>query len=301
MYVITGASGNIGSKTADILLDGGKQVRVIGRSREHLQRLIDKGAEAAIGDLKDRAFVTAAFNGATAVFTMIPPEYTASDFRAYQNEIGENLAAAIVTSGVKHVVNLSSQGADLEKGTGPILGLRDQEQRLNALDGVNVIHLRPTYFMENLLMNIPLINEKGITGSAVRGDQTFAMIATKDIATSVALHLVKRDFTGKSVQDLLGRRDLSLAEATTVIGRAIGMPDLKYVQFSYSDAENWLIEMGVGKDASRLFMEMSKALNDGVFAVNRPRTLDNTTLTSIEEFAKTFAKYYSTTALHKAA
>jgi uncharacterized protein YbjT (DUF2867 family) len=155
--------------------------------------------------------------------------------------------------------------------------------------------------MENLLMNIPLINEKGITGSAVRGDQKFAMIATRDIATCVALALVKRNFTGKSVQDLLGQRDLSLAEATAVIGRAIGIPDLKYVQFSYADAEKWLVETGVGKDASRLFIEMSKALNDGIFAANRPRSQDNTTLTSIEEFAKTFAKHYSAKAPRKAA
>ena len=301
MYVITGATGNIGSKIADILLAKGEKVRVIGRSAARLQRFVDKGAEAAVGDLKDGAFVTKAFTGATAVFAMIPPEFAARDFRAYQNEIGENLAAAIVTSGVRHVVNLSSQGADLSEGTGPILGLRDQEARLNGLSGVNVLHLRPTYFMENLLMNIPLINQKGIAGSAMRGDQQFAMIATRDIAAYAAGRLVKRDFEGKKVQDLLGQRDLSLNEATSVIGRAIGMPDLKYVQFSYDDAANWLKEMGIGKDASRLFIEMSKALNDGRFAVNRPRTRDNTTPTSFEKFAETFAEYFAAAAPRKAA
>jgi uncharacterized protein YbjT (DUF2867 family) len=301
MYVITGATGNIGSKIADSLLSRGEKVRVIGRSKEKLQRFVDKGAEAAVGDLNDSAFVTSAFTGATAVFAMIPPEYAARNFRAYQNEIGENLAAAIVTSGVRHVVNLSSQGADLSEGTGPILGLRDQEARLNGLSGVNVLHLRPTYFMENLLMNIPLINQKGIAGSAVRGDQRFAMIATEDIAAYAAERLVRRDFAGSTVQDLLGQRDLSLNEATAVIGRAIGMPGLKYVQFSYDDAANWLVEMGVSKDLSRLFIEMSKALNDGLFAVNRPRTRDNTTPTSFEEFAGTFAEYFAHAAPRKAA
>jgi uncharacterized protein YbjT (DUF2867 family) len=301
MYVITGATGNIGSKIADSLLSRGEKVRVIGRSKEKLQRFVDKGAEAAVGDLNDSAFVTSAFTGATAVFAMIPPEYAARNFRAYQNEIGENLAAAIVTSGVRHVVNLSSQGADLSEGTGPILGLRDQEARLSGLSGVNVLNLRPTYFMENLLMNIPLINQKGIAGSAVRGDQRFAMIATRDIAAYAAERLVGRDFAGSTVQDLLGQRDLSLNEATSIIGRAIGIPDLKYVQFSYDDAANWLVGMGVGKDLSRLFIEMSKALNDGLFAVNRPRTNDNTTPTSFEEFAVTFAEYFAHAAPRKAA
>jgi len=301
MYVITGATGNIGSKIADILLAKGEKVRVIGRSAARLQRFVDKGAEAAVGDLKDGAFISGAFAGASAVFAMIPPEFAARDFRAYQNEVGENLAAAIGTSGVRYVINLSSQGADLSEGTGPILGLRDQEARLNGLSGVNVLNLRPTFFMENLLMNIPLINQKGIAGSAVRGDQRFAMIATSDIAAYAAERLVGRDFTGSTVQDLLGQRDLSLNEATSIIGRAIGIPELKYVQFSYDDAANGLIEMGVGKDLSRLFIEMSKALNDGLFAVNRPRNRDNTTPTSFEEFAKTFAEYFAAAAPRKAA
>jgi uncharacterized protein YbjT (DUF2867 family) len=301
MYAIIGATGNIGSKVADILLAKGEKVRVIGRSAAKLQRFVDKGAEAAVGDLKDAAFVTGAFTGATAVFAMIPPNYTAEDFRAYQNEIGASLATGIKNSGVTHVVNLSSQGAELTAGTGPILGLHDQEERLNGLDGVNVLHLRCTYFMENLLSNIPLINQKGIAGSAVRGDQKFALIATTDIAAHVAERLVKRDFAGKEVQDLLGQRDLTLNEATTIIGRKIGRPDLKYVQFSYADALKGLTEMGIGADASKLFVEMSKALNDGLFAVNRPRTAANTTATSIEEFAETFAHAFAASTLRKAA
>lgn len=301
MYVITGATGNIGSQAADILLARGEKVRVVGRSAAKLQRFVDKGAEAAVGDLKESAFVAKAFTGATAVFAMIPPEYAAGDFRAYQNEIGTNIATGIENSGVRYVVSLSSQGADLPDGTGPIKGLRDQEERLNRLEGVNILHLRPTYFMENLLMNIPLINGQGIAGSAVRGDQKFAMIATRDIAAHVAERLVKRDFAGKQVQDLLGQRDLSLDEAIAVIGRKIGLSDLKYVQFSYEDAATGMTEMGIGADLSGLFIEMSKALNDGLFAVNRPRTRENTTPTSIEEFAETFAHVYRAQTLRKAA
>jgi len=301
MYAITGATGNIGSKAAEILLDRGKKVRVIGRDAARLRTLVSKGAEAAVGNLQDAAFLTGAFSGVDAVFAMIPPDYTAADFRAYQNEIGSNIAYAIGKAGVKYVVNLSSQGAELPAGTGPILGLYDQEKRLNGLAGVNVLHLRCTYFMENLLMNIPLINGKGIAGSAVRGDRKFAMIATRDIAERVAEHLVSRDFSGKVVKDLLGQRDLSLEEAIGVLGRRIGWPDLKYVQFPYDEAVEGLVAMGISPDASRLFIEMSRALNDGLFAVNRLRTAENTTPTAIEEFAETFAAAYEATALKKAA
>ncbi len=295
MYVITGATGNIGSKIADILLNKGERIRVVGRSAERLQRFVARGAEAAVGDLQDRAFLRKAFAGATAAFAMIPPDFQVKDFRAFQNEVGGSIAAASKDAGLKYIVNLSSQGAELTDRTGPIKGLHDQERRLDGLAGVNVLHLRPTYFMENLLMHIPLIKNMGIAGSAVRGDLEFAMIATKDIAVKGAELLTKHEFTGKQVLDLLGERDLSLKEAFTVIGAKIGIPDLQYKQFSYEDALKGMQMMGLGADVSNLFIEMSRALNEGLFAVNRPRTADNTTTTSIEEFADTFAKAFTAT------
>lgn len=300
MYTITGATGNIGSRIADILLARGEKVRLISRDAARLQGFVERGAEPAIGDLLDVKFLTEAFTGAKAVFALIPPNYTARDFRAYQNIVGNSIATAIDAAGVTHVVNLSSQGADLPRGTGPILGLREQEERLNGLRGLNVLHLRPTYFMENLLGNIPLIHERRIAGSAVRGDLRFAMIATRDIADRAARALLERDFSGISYRDLLGQRDLTLQEAFTIIGRRIGISDLAYVQFSYDDAAKGMIDMGISPNASSLFIEMSKALNAGLFAVNRPRTAENSTPTTIEEFAEIFAVAFSRAALRKA-
>jgi len=286
---------------ADILLDKGEKVRVIGRDVARLQQYVSRGAEAAVGDLQDTAFLTGAFRGVNAVFAMIPPNYTAPNFRAYQDVVGISIAAAIGTAGVSHVVNLSSQGADLPRGTGPILGLHDQEIRLNALHGVHVLHLRPTYFMENLLANVPLIHEHGFAGSAVRGDLKFAMIATADIAERAAGHLLARDFSGSSVRDLLGQRDITLQEAFTVIGRRIGILDLAYRQFTYDEFGQTLIGMGMSRDMSRLMIEMSAALNRGLFAVNRPRNADNTTPTTIETFADWFAEVYRGAELRRAA
>lgn len=301
MYAIIGATGHIGSRVADILLSKGEKVRVIGRDISRLQQYVTRGAEAAVGDLQDTSFLSGAFKGVEAVFAMIPPNYTAPNFRAYQEVVGNSIAMAIGNAGVTRVVNLSSQGADLPRGTGPILGLHDQEIRLNALRGVHVLHLRPTYFMENLLANVPLIHEHGFAGSAVRGDLKFAMIATTDIAERVAGHLLARDFTGTSIRDLLGQRDLSLQEAFTVIGRRIGILDLAYRQFTPDEFGQALLGMGMSRDMSRLMIEMSDALNCGLFAVNRPRNADNTTPTSIETFAGWFAEIYRGAELRRAA
>jgi len=247
MYAILGANGNTGKIVAEKLLAAGKKVTVIGRNAEKLQPFVDKGATAAVGSVLESDFLTKAFKGVTAVYALIPPSYTAEVFRAYQNEAGEAIAAAIKNAGVKYVVFLSSQGAHLPEGTGPIAGLYDQEQRLNKIDGLNVLHLRATYFMENFLGNIDMIKNMGIIGSPVKSDLPIPMIATNDIGEYAAKRLLKLDFSGSSVQDLLGARDLTMKEATRTLGNAIGKADVQYVQFPYEDAEKAI------KDARRIY------------------------------------------------
>ena len=292
MYVIMGATGNIGSKLANILLDRGKKVKVIGRSAERLKPFVDRGAETEVGDVADVRFLTNAYKGADAVFALIPPAYTATDFRGYYNEIGSNIVKAIQKSDVKHVLFLSSHGAHLPDKTGPIKGLHDVEQKLNTLDDVDILHLRPTYFMENLLANVGMIKKMSITCGGIKGDIKFAMIATKDIALVAADHLLKRDFSGKTVHELLGEHDLSMNEVTEVFGEKIGKPDLRYVQFSAEDEKKGMMDFGLSEDASDQLIELSQAINEGILAVNQPRTVKNTTGTSIEEFADFFAQVY---------
>jgi uncharacterized protein YbjT (DUF2867 family) len=288
MIAITGATGNIGSKLVAELLAKGQQVRCIARSAEKLGDLAGRGAEIAAISLEDTEALTRAFSGVQALFAMIPPSYGAADFRAYQNRLGASIASAIEKAGVPYVVNLSSQGAHLSDKTGPIKGLYDQELRLNNLPGVHVLHLRPTYFMENLLANLDMIKTRQIMGSAIRADLKLAMIATCDIATEAARQLVQRDFQGRSVQDLLGRRELSMNEAARIIGRRIGKPDLKYVQFSYEDTHKALLDLGMSSDVADLFVEMSKAFNDGL--IHGARTPENTTPTSLEDFSRIFVQ-----------
>ena len=292
MYVIMGATGNIGSKLANILLDKGEKVKVIGRSAERLKPFVDHGAEAAVGDVSDVEFLTNVFKGADAVFALIPPVYTTNDFRGYYNEIGANIVKSIQESGVKHVLFLSSNGAHLPEKTGPVKGLYDAEQKLNKLDDVNILHLRPTYFMENLLTNIGMIKNMNINGGTIKGDIKFAMIATKDIAPVAADHLLKRDFSGKTVHESLGERDISMDDVTKVFGEKIGKPDLGYVQFSVEDAKKGMMDFGLSDDVSDQMIELERAINDGILAVNEPRTAKNTTGTSIEEFADFFAEAY---------
>jgi uncharacterized protein YbjT (DUF2867 family) len=284
MIAILGATGQVGGKIAQILIRKNEPVHVISRSADRLRPLVGKTVTAFAGDANNTEFLAKAFAGADAVFTLIPPNPKAPEFLRYADAVGESIAQALELARVKYVVCLSSVGAELTGGgNGPIAALHNMEERLKRIKGLNVIHLRAAYFMENLLWNIDLVRSKGIAGSAIRGDLRIAMIATKDIAAYAAERLVKRDFTGSSVHYLLGERDLTLGEAVGVVGSKIGKPGLPYIMFPYDEAEKGMIAMGLSPDMSRTYVEMSRAFNEGRIKAE-PRGAHNTTPTSIEAF-----------------
>ena len=146
MYVITGATGNTGSVVAEKLLAKGEKVRVIGRDAKRLERFTNKGAEPFIADASSADALTKAFAGAKAVYAMIPPDIAASDVRAYQDRVSDDLAAAITKNGIKHAVALSSVGADKPDRTGPVVGLHSLEKKLDGIAGLNALYLRAGYF-----------------------------------------------------------------------------------------------------------------------------------------------------------
>jgi uncharacterized protein YbjT (DUF2867 family) len=283
MITILGATGNVGGKIACNIIMKGEPVRLVSRSAARMGTLTEKQGETLAGDALDTDFLVKAFTGADAVFSLVPPNPKAEKFMPYADSIGGSIARALELAKVKYVVNLSSVGADLPEGTGPIAGLHHQEARLNRIKGLHVLHLRPATFMENLLMNMDLIKTRGVTGNSIRGDLRFPMIATKDIAAYAAERLVRRDFTGSSVHYLLGQRDLSLIEATELIGWKINEPGLSYTMFPYDEAERGLVAMGLSADMSRIYVEMSRAFNDSLIKYEQ-RTTENTTPTSFEEF-----------------
>jgi len=282
MYTILGATGNVGRKISDILVKKGEKVRLVARSADRLRPFVGKQAEAFAGDAMNTEFLVKAFTGADAVFTILPKDIKAKNGLSYADKIGASIARALTLAKIKYVVNLSSVGAELPEGTGPIIGLHRQEERLNKVKGLNVLHLRAAFFMENQLMNIDMIRSRGINGSAMRGDIKFPMIATEDVAAYAAERLAKRDFTGSSIRYLLGQRDLSMIDATEIIGRKINNPNLVYVMIPYDDAEKGLMAAGLSPDISRLYVDMTRAMNDG--RIIAKRTAENTTPTSFEVF-----------------
>ena len=285
--VVIGASGNVGRRLTARLLERGAAVRAIGRDVVRLAGLATRGAETAAGDVSDTAFLARAFRGAEAVFSMIPPCFDATDFRSWQSEASTAQVEALRQAGVPRVVTLSSVGAHLPSGTGPIAGLHDHEQRLNELDGVAVLHLRPAFFMENHLFSLGLIKAQGIIGTMLRGDLAFPQIATSDIADRAAAILLERSWSGAVVEELLGPADHSMEDTTRVLGAAIGRPDLPYVQLPQSVTEQAMLGMGMSPSTVATMIELDEAINNGVVGPERSRTAAATTPTTLVEFART--------------
>ncbi|MFL9833655.1 NAD(P)H-binding protein [Chryseobacterium terrae] len=215
--VIIGATGTVGSKVAEILINEGHSVKLIARNPEKLETFKNNGAEIIRGNVNDVEILTESFKNADSAFLILPDNVKTDNTRAYQREITGNFIQAIEKSGNKHIVNMSSLGSHMHEGNGMMAGTGEQEVRLNQLEGVNVVHIRSAYFMENFLRTIGLVKTKGINGTAADGDHAIPMVATQDGAKVISAHLVNLDFTGKSVHPVMGPKDYTYREFTNIV------------------------------------------------------------------------------------
>jgi len=290
---VIGATGKTGGVVAERLRAAGHEVRAFARSADKLAGLTKLGAKAVVGDVLNPRDLTAAFRGSDAVYAMVPPQYGTPDPIAYYDQVSTALAAAIVESGVKRVVFLSSLGGELPSGTGIVVGLHRAEERLKALPALDLLLLRPGYFHENFFGSLGMIKSMGVNGGATRPDVPVVMIAAADVGDAGARALIASDFSGTSVRELVGPRELTMVEATRLLGQKIGKPDLQYQQFPDAGVVAGLQQAGFSAAVAESFVAMSHAFNEGRVKTLQPRTAANTGKTTFESFADVFAQAYS--------
>jgi uncharacterized protein YbjT (DUF2867 family) len=288
---LTGSLGNISKPLAEILIKNGHEVTIISNDSKKVSDIEALGAKAAIGSVSDVAFLTDAFKGADAVYTMVPPNWGVSNYRQYIAETGKNYLEAIKASGVKRVVNLSSIGAHLSGGTGPIAGLYDVEHTLNTLYGIAVKHLRAGFFYINFFFDTGLIRNKGIMGNNYGEKTRLIMVHPRDIA-AVAAQELQGSFEGKSHR-YVASDEREISEIVKILGTAIDKPELPWVQFSDEEAFAGMTSAGMSKAIAGTYMEMSNAINSGIlfedFDQHKPDVWGSTKLV---DFAKEFAAVY---------
>jgi uncharacterized protein YbjT (DUF2867 family) len=261
-YVITGSLGHIGKPLATRLSQEGHAVTVISSNAARKQEIEAIGATAAIGTVEDTGFLTETFRGADAVFTMVPPNYGGSDWKAWIAGIGKNYVAAITSAGVKQVVNLSSIGAHMIEHCGPVSGLSQVELAMDAMAGVNVRHLRAGYFYTNFLNAIGQIKHRGIITGNYMADLKMVLVHPADIADIAAKALADESYLGRGFS-YIASDEKTPSEIVSMIGKAIDKPQLRWVERTDTEEFDELVYIGLPEETARNYTEMGAAMRSG--------------------------------------
>lgn len=283
--VITTPTGNIGRKLTQRLLDQkGHELILLARSPDKLKKEQARGAKVVKADLGDAASVRKATQGADALFFLCPPSYDVPDYRAYYGQLAKNGTDAVKANTIKHTVFLSSIGAHLPKGTGPILGLHDAEKIFSqATQGLTI--LRPGGFMENYLEHLDSIKNMNSIFLPVSGDATLPMIATVDIAERAARIITGPAPSRPRIVSLHGPKDYSMDECARIISRVIGK-EVRHVQVPPAKAKEAMIAMGASENVADALLEMEAGFQAGTITDEVKRSPETTTPTTFETFVK---------------
>lgn len=283
---VTTPTGHVGSAVVDFLLEFGGDIRLVllGRRPERLKGFVERGAEIAVGVQDDADYLVKATRGAEALFWATPPGYGSDNVRAFQNRLGRAAATAIRTNGIPRVVNLSSIGAHLDSGVGPIGGLHDVEGLLNAA-ATHITHLRPGFFFENLLWQLDSIRQWGRISLPISGARRYPMIATRDIGRVAASRLASRGWIGRFVGELQGPADLSFDEGAEILSQALGRK-IVYAKCDPQEARQAMLESAMSENAADLMLELYEAVESGRLRAVEPRSARTTTRTTLAQFAR---------------
>lgn len=300
--ILTGSLGHIGKPLTETLVQKGHAVTVISSKAEKQKEIEALGATAAIGSIEDAAFLTETFTGADAVYTMVmggnyfDPRF---DLTAYCSGIAQNYVQAIQQSGVKRVVHLSSIGAHMDKNAGLILAHHNVEVILGNLQDVAITFIRPVGFYYNLFGFIPMIKNTGMIASNYGAEDRLVWVSPLDIAASVTeeletLPVMEEPIRAARKVVYVVSDELTGNETASILGAAIGKPDLKWILISNEQMQAGLEANGMNPQIAAGMAEMFAAQHNGELTAdlyrNKPAVSGKVKLT---DFAKEFAAVYN--------
>jgi uncharacterized protein YbjT (DUF2867 family) len=286
--IVTGSLGNISKPLTKELIQNGHSVTVISRKPEKQKDIEALGARAAIGYIQDVKFLSTTFTGANAVYCMEPPHN--HDLTA--EKLAHNYVHAIQQSGVKRLVNLSSIGAHTDKGNGILAFYYNMETILNKLPSdVAITFVRPGGFYQNLLRFIDTIKTQGVIASNYGGDDKIPWASPIDIAAAVAEELVT-PLVGRKVRYVVSD-ELTCDEVATIVGAAIGKPDLKWIVLPDEQMQSHLIAAGFSARLAAGFVEMNASTHTGHLFEDYYRNRPVLGKVKMKDFAKEFASVYT--------
>lgn len=282
MYVIAGATGNVGSAAAHALIKAGKPVTVIVRTEAKAQQWRDQGAETAVLDLTDTAALTKVLTGAAGAFLMVPPNFSVPDFLQASRELIASLATAVKDSAVGHTVVLSSVGAQHDSGTGPIVTVHWAEEALKPV-ARNLTLVRAAYFLENWAPVLPVALEHGVLPTFLAPDTAMDTIATADIGAFVADSLL-HPAQGLRVRSVAGPERYSPQDIASALSDLLGKP-VALAPAPAEDATAAFTGMRFPQQAAELYGEMYSGIASGRVAFEDGAAIEHGTTTPREVLA----------------
>jgi uncharacterized protein YbjT (DUF2867 family) len=212
MILITGATGRVGSAPLKQLSTRGVSVRTLVRTAEKAALVANPQVETVIGDLAQPCSLDSALDGITGALLVSPLD-------PHQVELQGNFIDAAKRAGRVHVVKISGLGTALDSSVRSGRWHAQTEKHVED-SGLPFTHLRPPFFMQNILRFAPTIRASGaFTGSLNQGK--VAMIDVDDIA-AVAATVLSTDAHAGQGYVLTGPEAISYADVAERLSRILG-------------------------------------------------------------------------------
>lgn len=282
MIVITAPTGNIGRHLLSLLLESApahdEKVQVVVRDPARLPATVRERVEVVVGSHGDAEVVDRAFEGADAVFWLVPPDSSLTPEDCYRG-FTRPAAKALAAHGVGHVVGVSAlgRGTPVAGRAGLVTASLDMDDLL-AGTGVAYRALANPSFFENLLEDADSIRDKGVFTDVVDADRRAPLVAVADIAAVAAGLLLERSWTGTDSVPVLGPQDLSPNDLARIMTEQLGRP-VRYERQPLDELYTTLVGYGLDEAFARGVVDMKRAKDEGLDAgvARTPDTASPTT------------------------
>jgi len=262
MLVITAPTSTIGRLVLAKLLDSGEQLRVVARDPSKLSPATRARAQVIEGSHSDPAVVQKAFDGADAVFWLVPADVRAASADAAYVDFARPAAAALRNSGVKHLVSISALGRGWPSDAGNVTATLKMDDML-AETGVALRALACGSLMHNTLRQLARIRDQGVFSHATPGDLRGSAVAGRDVAAAATALLIDRSWRGADSVPLFGPQKLSFNEQARIISEVVGRP-VRYEEISTADLKSMLLQRGATEGMAQSMLNMLIAKNEGL-------------------------------------
>jgi uncharacterized protein YbjT (DUF2867 family) len=289
--VIAAASGNIGRRTAEKVIQAGAETVLLSRNPEKLADLVAKGAIVHPISSDDSQGLIDATQQADALFWLTPPKLDVPNLRDWYLHTAQAGANAVRTNGIARVVNISSIGAGAKPNLGTVSFSGEVEAIFNQT-GANVVHLRPGYFMENFLAQVEAIQRDRVVRFPYPSDHDIPWIGTDDIGDVAAQYLLVGEPTVGNphwavqwTRNLMGPENLTSIKTAAILSQVLGY-SVEYDRVTLESIQQQFAAMGATAEVQREMSDLFRALGDpdGVYAT--ARTAEAYTPTTFEQFVK---------------